>query len=57
VRPNGSASRPIILRSIVNLAHDLGMDVVAEGAETESEVQELADAGCEFVQGFSMASP
>jgi EAL domain-containing protein (putative c-di-GMP-specific phosphodiesterase class I) len=57
VRPNGSPSRPIILRSIIALAHDLGMDVVAEGAENEAEVQELADAGCEFVQGFFYGKP
>jgi EAL domain-containing protein (putative c-di-GMP-specific phosphodiesterase class I) len=33
------------------------MDVVAEGAENEAEVQELADAGCEFVQGFFYGKP
>jgi diguanylate cyclase (GGDEF)-like protein len=57
VHPNGSAARPIILRSIVNLAHDLGMDVIAEGAETDSEVQELVEAGCEYAQGFFYGKP
>jgi EAL domain-containing protein (putative c-di-GMP-specific phosphodiesterase class I) len=57
VRPNGSAARPVILKAIIGLAHDLGMDVVAEGAETDSEVQELFDAGCEFVQGFVYGRP
>ncbi len=57
VRPNGSAARPVILKAIIGLAHDLGMDVVAEGAETDSEVQELFDAGCEFVQGFIYGRP
>ena len=57
IHPNGSAARPIILRSIVRLAHELGMDVVAEGAESEAEVQELADAGCEYVQGFIYGRP
>jgi len=57
VKPNGSPARPILLRSIVRLAHELGMDVIAEGAENESEVQELVDAGCEYAQGFFYGKP
>ena len=57
VRPNGSPARPILLRSIVTLAHDLGMEVIAEGAETEAEVQELIEAGCEYAQGFVYGRP
>jgi EAL domain-containing protein (putative c-di-GMP-specific phosphodiesterase class I) len=57
VHPNGSAARLVILRSIVALAHDLGMEVIAEGAESEAEVQELAEAGCEYVQGFIYGRP
>ena len=57
VRANGSAARPVILRSIIGLAHNLGMEVVAEGAETEAEVAELMDAGCEFVQGYFYGKP
>ena len=44
--------KPVILRSIVKLAQELGMDVVAEGAETESEAIELYHIGCEYAQGF-----
>jgi predicted signal transduction protein with EAL and GGDEF domain len=57
VRPNGSPSRAILLRSIVTMAHDLGMEVVAEGAETEAEVMELRRSGCENAQGFVYGRP
>lgn len=45
-------NRLVILRSIIGLAHDLGMDVVAEGAETEAEVEELTKFGADYAQGF-----
>ena len=57
VRTNAKGTRPVILRSIVGLAHDLGMDVVAEGAETDSDAVELYQLGCEFAQGFLFGQP
>jgi diguanylate cyclase (GGDEF)-like protein/PAS domain S-box-containing protein len=52
VRHDDSGKRPLILRSIVGLAHDLGMTIVAEGAETEADTVELFQLGCEFAQGY-----
>jgi len=57
VRASSKGQRPVILRSIIALAHDLGMDVVAEGAETDSDAVELFQLGCEFAQGFVFGEP
>jgi diguanylate cyclase (GGDEF)-like protein/PAS domain S-box-containing protein len=57
VRPDSRGKRPVLLRSIVALAHDLGMDVVAEGAETEADAVELFQLGCEYAQGFVFGRP
>ena len=46
-----------IVRAIVDLAHDLGMDVVAEGIETAEQAAALVSLGCEFGQGYLYASP
>ena len=57
VRMSAKGSRPVILRSMIALAHDLGMDVVAEGAETDSDAVELFQLGCEYAQGFAFGEP
>jgi len=57
VRPNGVGGRPVILRSVIAMAHDLGMDIVTEGAETESDAVELSQLGCEFAQGVAFGQP
>jgi diguanylate cyclase (GGDEF)-like protein/PAS domain S-box-containing protein len=49
--------RPVILRSIIKMAHELGLEVVAEGAESESEAIELYQLGCEYAQGPVFGDP
>ncbi|MEI7606534.1 MAG: EAL domain-containing protein [Rhodospirillaceae bacterium] len=49
--------RQRLVRGIVNLAHDLGLSVVAEGVETTAEHQVLQEIGCEFAQGYLFARP
>lgn len=46
-----------VLRSIVNLAHELGRAVVLEGVENERDARWLKEIGCEFAQGFYFAAP
>jgi diguanylate cyclase (GGDEF)-like protein/PAS domain S-box-containing protein len=57
VRTTSRGTRPVILRSIIAMAHGLGMEVVAEGAETDSDAVELYQLGCEYAQGFAFGEP
>lgn len=41
-----------IVRSMIVMAHELGLEVIAEGIETEAQQQLLVEAGCDFGQGF-----
>jgi diguanylate cyclase (GGDEF)-like protein/PAS domain S-box-containing protein len=46
-----------IVSTIISLAHNLGLDVVAEGVETAGQWRQLAKLGCDFVQGFYIGKP
>lgn len=46
-----------IVRAIVTLAHNLGLDVIAEGAETVEHLDRLRGLGCEYGQGFYFSRP
>jgi len=46
-----------IIRSIIMLARNLGMTVVAEGVETEEQLAQLRELGCKHAQGFFFARP
>ena len=46
-----------IVRTIMSLAHNLGMDVIAEGPEDAEQVSQLRSIGCEYGQGFYFSKP
>ena len=48
---------PLIVRSTIDLAHALEMDVVAEGVETQSALALLSVMGCDMVQGYLISRP
>jgi len=52
-----SPKRSVLLRSIVTMAHGLGLAVVAEGISEEADAEELREMGCEFVQSFLFGPP
>ncbi|MER8375100.1 EAL domain-containing protein [Mesorhizobium sp. M1396] len=55
IHENGDNSK--IVRAITELARGLGISIVAEGAETEAELESLMAIGCDQVQGYSIAFP
>jgi diguanylate cyclase (GGDEF)-like protein/PAS domain S-box-containing protein len=46
-----------IIRTIVALAHNLGMDIIAEGVETAPQLAQLKVLGCEYAQGYYFGKP
>ncbi|MEX0346729.1 MAG: putative bifunctional diguanylate cyclase/phosphodiesterase [Rhizobiaceae bacterium] len=46
-----------IVKAITELARGLGIAIIAEGAETQEELNQLVEIGCEQVQGYSIAYP
>ena len=46
-----------IVNSVINLAHDLGLKVVAEGVEDKSQLDYLKSLKCDVIQGFYYAKP
>ncbi len=51
------AADTALVAGIVSLAHALDLSVVAEGVETEVQLEELRRIGCEIVQGYLLARP
>jgi diguanylate cyclase len=58
VRDLGTNTRDLaIVQAIVDLAHALGLEVVAEGVETATAARALLDLGCHRAQGFLLSRP
>jgi diguanylate cyclase (GGDEF)-like protein len=55
INSNGDNSK--IVRAITELARGLGISIIAEGAETEAELDSLVSIGCDQVQGYHIAFP
>jgi EAL domain-containing protein (putative c-di-GMP-specific phosphodiesterase class I) len=46
-----------IATSIIQLGHNLGLEVIAEGVETEEQMTLLQERGCDYVQGYYFGRP
>ncbi len=51
------ANDEVIVRSTVDLAHNLGFKVVAEGVETQAVLEKLVTTGCDSIQGYYISKP
>ncbi len=46
-----------LVRSLIEIGHSLGIDVVAEGVESMEQAELLRDMGCDMLQGYALARP
>lgn len=49
--------RDVLLRSIISMAHDMGLQVVTEGVSSDKDVKQLRELNCEYVQSFMFGEP
>ena len=52
-----NAGDSVIVRSTIELAHKMGLIVVAEGIEDAVTLEQLREMGCDVVQGYHVSSP
>jgi len=52
-----NAAHAAIVRSMIDLGHNLALRVVGEGVETPEVLDSLREAGCDEAQGFLLAEP
>ena len=49
--------RRAVVRAAIGLAHELGIEIIAEGVETEGQEKFLLSAGCSYGQGYRFGRP
>jgi EAL domain-containing protein (putative c-di-GMP-specific phosphodiesterase class I) len=54
---DGDAEDSALARAIVRLAQTLQLNAVAEGVETESQLERLRELGCRYAQGYFLSHP
>ena len=54
---SGGGEQLAVVRSVIAMAHDLGLEVTAEGIEQEQQLQILRDLGCDHAQGYLLGRP
>jgi diguanylate cyclase len=54
---NKNQVNAVITKTIINMAHQLGLKVVAEGVETSAELNLLREVGCDAMQGYLFSRP
>ena len=53
----GSARDRVVVRGVIDMARSLGLAVIAEGVETQAQLDLLAKEGCQYYQGYLCAAP
>ena len=53
----GSSRDRVVVRSVIDMARSLGLGVIAEGVETQEQLDLLAREGCNLYQGFLCSRP
>jgi diguanylate cyclase (GGDEF)-like protein/PAS domain S-box-containing protein len=54
---DATPKRSVLLKSMINMVHELGLSVVAEGVSDENDALQLRQMGCEYVQSFMFGAP
>lgn len=54
---SGSERSPIVLSTIIAMGKALGIHVIAEGVETQEQLETLTDHGCDMIQGYLLGRP
>ena len=58
VRQIGSNSKmEVIIEILIEMAHKIGVKVIAEGVETKEQLDFLTEKDCDFVQGYYFSKP